>query len=293
MWFKVDDKLHDHRKTRKAGKAAMGVWVLAGSWAMDHETDGFIPDDVLTRWGSPADARRLVDAGLWREATQKGEQGWKFHDWARFQPSAAVTAAKKAAEQEAGLRGNHKRWHETRGITDPDCEYCYRVPDREPDQVPDRVEIGAPESPPNRPVPEPEPVPDEGTDVPSRRDDVERLCQHLLARVRANGAKRARVTEAWRTSARLMLDRDGYTEQQVTWLIDKATGDEFWRANILSMPKLRDKADQLRLKFGASATPQLTRLPRPDELEIPPSGMSVAEYAEWERERVERRRSNA
>ena len=46
MWFKVDDKLHDHRKARKAGKAAMGVWVLAGSWSMDNETDGFVPDDT-------------------------------------------------------------------------------------------------------------------------------------------------------------------------------------------------------------------------------------------------------
>lgn len=35
------------------------------------------------------------------------------------------------------------------------------------------------------------------------------------------------------------------------------------------------------------------RLPRPDELEIPPSGLSVTEYAEWERERIERRRRNA
>lgn len=39
-WFKVDDKLHDHRKARKAGKSAMGVWVLAGSWCMSSETAG-------------------------------------------------------------------------------------------------------------------------------------------------------------------------------------------------------------------------------------------------------------
>lgn len=271
MWFKVDDKLHDHRKSRKAGKAAMGVWVLAGSWAMDNETDGFIPDDVLTRWGTPADARRLVDAGLWREATQKGEQGWRFHDWARFQPSAAVTAAKKAAEHEAGLRGNHKRWHEARGITDPDCEYCYRVPDQEPDGVPDRVDVAPPESGANRPVPEPDPVPqDKEADASSSRDDVERLCQHLLTRVQENGAKRARVTKAWRDAARLLLDSDGYTEQQVAWLIDKATADEFWRANILSMPKLREKADQLRVKFTAATNVRQLRRDEQGQPILPP-----------------------
>lgn len=140
MWFKVDDKLHDHRKARLAKKAAMGVWVLAGSWCMDNLTDGFVPADVLPRWGTRADARALVAAGLWIEGTREGERGWQFHDWSRFQPTAAVTAATKAAEAEAGVRGNHKRWHRARGITDPDCEYCYQVPDRVPDRAPDSAE---------------------------------------------------------------------------------------------------------------------------------------------------------
>lgn len=118
-WFKVDDKLHDHRKARKAGKAAMGIWVLAGSWSMDNDTDGFIPQDVLSRWGNRSDAERLVAAGLWDPERFQGEDGYRFHDWSRFQPSAAVTAARKAAEAEVGLRGNHKRWHVDRGIRQP------------------------------------------------------------------------------------------------------------------------------------------------------------------------------
>lgn len=157
MWFKVDDKLHDHRKARKAKKAAMGVWVLAGSWCMDNLSDGFVPDDVLARWGTRADAKALVEAGLWSDATRDGEKGWQFHDWSRFQPSAAVTAATKAAEAEAGVRGNHMRWHAQRGITDQTCSYCYRVPDQEPDGVPDVLPESGPDSPPIRPVPVPEP----------------------------------------------------------------------------------------------------------------------------------------
>lgn len=170
-WFKVDDKLHDHRKSRKAGKAAMGVWVLAGSWAMDNLSDGFVPEDVLLRWGTKADAAKLVSCGLWDTAVREGEKGWQFHDWDRFQPSAAVTASIRAKEAEAGLRGNHERWHKRRGITDPDCEYCYRVPDHLPDRDPDRVHIGPKVSGANRPVPVPVPdtepngsgTPDEAT----------------------------------------------------------------------------------------------------------------------------------
>lgn len=151
-WFKVDDKLHDHRKARKAGKAAMGVWVLAGSWSMDNLTDGFVPEDVLSRWGTKADAARLVTAGMWAVAEHAGEQGWRFHDWDRFQPSAAVTASVRAKEAEAGVLGNHRRWHTDRGISDPNCEHCYRVPDREPEGQPDEV----PESGAIPPVPVPD-----------------------------------------------------------------------------------------------------------------------------------------
>lgn len=258
-WFKVDDKLHAHRKVRAAGTKALGLWVLAGSWCMDNDYDGFVPADIIKVWGSTkADAQRLVDAGFWKVATYKGEEGWRFHDWARFQPSAAVTAAKKAKEAEAGLRGNHKRWHADRGITDPDCEYCYRVPDGEPDADPIGFASGPGESPPNRPVPVPDPLPHKSPDgdvsrslAAIERDDVERICEHLANRIAEDGSKRPTITKGWRTSARLMLDTDGRTEQEVHAAIDWCQSHHFWRTNVLSMPTLREKYDRLR-KVAAS-----------------------------------------
>lgn len=176
-WFKVDDKLHDHHKSRKAGKSAMGVWVLAGSWSRDNETDGFIPEGVLLRWGTRADAKRLTDADLWIPGEKDGEAGWWFHDWARFQPGATVTAATKAKESEAGARGNHRRWHVDRGVAVTDCEYCHHGPDEPPDES-DRVAIGSPDRVPdataNRvsiaPLPLPLPDTQSATQI-ARRDD--------------------------------------------------------------------------------------------------------------------------
>uniref|UniRef100_UPI003561EE3F hypothetical protein n=1 Tax=Actinotalea sp. TaxID=1872145 RepID=UPI003561EE3F len=55
-------------------------------------------------------------------------------------------------------------------------------------------------------------------------------------------------------AARLLLDRDGRTVKQVEAAIDYATTDEFWRANILSMVKLREKYDQLRLHASRAKT---------------------------------------
>ena len=94
-WFKVDDKLHDHHKSNAAGKAAMGVWVMAGSWCADNMTDGFVPRRVLTRWGTSADARRLVQANLWQVSERYGEPGWQFVDWLDFNPSRASLEEKR------------------------------------------------------------------------------------------------------------------------------------------------------------------------------------------------------
>ena len=104
-WFKVDDKLHDHRKARAAGAAAMGVWCLAGSWAADNLTDGFIPATILPRWGRPRDANKLVEVGLWCAAEQDGEKGWRFHEWDERQPTRAQKLEERATKAEAGRIG--------------------------------------------------------------------------------------------------------------------------------------------------------------------------------------------
>lgn len=79
------------------------------------------------------------------------------------------------------------------------------------------------------------------------RADVERVCRHLADKITDNGSRRPRITATWRDEARLLLDKDGRTVQQVINAIDWCQADPFWRANILSMPKLREKYDQLRL----------------------------------------------
>jgi hypothetical protein len=101
-WFKVDDKLHDHRKVRVAGVAAMGLWTLAGSWAADNLSDGFIPESICQRWDAKfrALAARLVLAGFWIAGELDGEAGWYFHDWKSMQPSRAEVLQKRAEARE-------------------------------------------------------------------------------------------------------------------------------------------------------------------------------------------------
>jgi hypothetical protein len=92
------------------------------------------------------------------------------------------------------------------------------------------------------------------------RPDIERLCTHLADRIEANGSKRPTVTQKWRDAARLMLDRDDRTEEQIRGAIDWCQADEFWRRNVMSMPKLREQYDRLRLQAEGRRT---AAAPRP------------------------------
>jgi hypothetical protein len=109
-WFKVDDAFHSHPKVLATDPAALGLWVVAGSWSSANLTDGFVPDHVLPRLLPDAAtlARALVTNGLWR----KVRGGHQFHDWAAYQPTAKSvreTREKRAAAGRIGGLTSGKR----------------------------------------------------------------------------------------------------------------------------------------------------------------------------------------
>jgi hypothetical protein len=93
------------------------------------------------------------------------------------------------------------------------------------------------------------------------RPEVVGLCDLLAGLVEANGSRRPSVTKAWLTDSRLMLDVDQRTPQQVETIIRWSQADPFWRANILSMAKLRKQFDRLRLARNADIEGRRGRSP--------------------------------
>ena len=256
-WFKVDDGFAGHRKVIALRRGterlrAIGLWTLSGSLSAEHELGGLIPDYLIAELGATKkDIDALVRVGLWERVDDEQPV---FHDWDHYQPDAETLKAQRVKESVSGQLGNHKRWHVSRGVAVRDCEFCYRPPDREPDEEPDRVSVGVGIGSAS-PVPEPEPDSSDSDEslrvagaIELVRDDVERICELLADRIEANGSPRPAITAKWRDAARLMLDRDGRTEAEVIGAIDWCQADEFWRANVLSLPKLREKYDQLRLQ---------------------------------------------
>lgn len=91
-WFRVDDGLFLHQKIIKAGNAAMGLWLRAGSWSAHHLTEGFIPDSVIEVLGTGTQRNKLTKVGLWTEV----EGGCQFHEWNERQPTRDEVADQRA-----------------------------------------------------------------------------------------------------------------------------------------------------------------------------------------------------
>lgn len=82
-WFKVDDGFWSHPKVLTLPASAGWLWLRAGTYSMQHLTDGVVLAPIIQMLGSVEDAEVLVDAGLW---IRDGET-FVFHDWAKYQPS--------------------------------------------------------------------------------------------------------------------------------------------------------------------------------------------------------------
>jgi len=125
-WFKVDDGLHSSKPVlripRRYRAPAVGLWILAGTWSAQEELDGFVPDFVLEELcGTTALAQQLVRVGLWEVALGNsddlhlpldkslgvsGVPGWRFKNWAKYQPTRAELA--EIREKERVRKANYR-----------------------------------------------------------------------------------------------------------------------------------------------------------------------------------------
>lgn len=63
--LKIDSRVFAHPKVMWAGNAAVGLWVRLACWAVsEHPGDWHVPERLARQYGTPAQLRRLVAAGL-------------------------------------------------------------------------------------------------------------------------------------------------------------------------------------------------------------------------------------
>lgn len=261
---------------RRAGAEAEHLYIRSLAHAKAGQTDGFIGDFDLpiVAVGMKNAAKRansLVRVGLWIEVTG----GWEIRNWAKWNMTGEEIRTDKARKRESAIATNHQRWHIEKGVKDEKCPHCNGAPigDRlaTPIATPigdgslsevKRSEVKSSQSEVKSHVAAvATPIVDASADAETTKDereDVTRICNHLADRIEANGSKRPDIGKGWLDAARLMLDKDGREESDIHGAIDWSQSHEFWRSNVLSLPKLRERFDTLRLQAqrkGSTSTP--------------------------------------
>lgn len=253
-WFKVDDKLHTSRKLlsipRRYRLSALGLWTLAGSWSADQLTDGKVPDYMVEEWGgTKVLVDWLVKSDLWQEIPD----GTQFKNWAEYQPTKATIEGEREKNREKLRKWRERNQGSTKGDNRDETGY---EPDGNPAPVPTRPD-------PTRPIKEEA----KASSSEHERPDVERVIQSFSDMLKANDIKH-KPGQTWRTAARLLIDRDGYTPEQIIFVAKFATADEFWKSNILSLPKLREKFEALKIKAQAQNNPHTQMRPTASQVRL-------------------------
>lgn len=95
-WFALDDGFDSHPKVRKAGNAAVGLFVRLGVHATKHLTEGHLDGDIVRDYGTPATVRKLISVGMLhafghdcKRCEQPAEDGYVIHDYLDYNKSRA------------------------------------------------------------------------------------------------------------------------------------------------------------------------------------------------------------
>lgn len=165
-----DPKVRALARYGRSARPARDLYVQMILYCKRTLSDGFVPDEqigVLVYPDPPSvgarEADYLAEVGL----IHRQGQGWVVSAFLRRNKSRAEVEAEAAGRAEKGVRGNHDRWHVSRGVVKDDCPLCLarRSPPRSP---PDRT--GDPPTIPNGSPPRSPPrSPNDRTDDIDRR----------------------------------------------------------------------------------------------------------------------------
>lgn len=252
-WARLDDRMPWSRKIQPLSDRAFRLYVTGIAFCAAELTDGFISDANLAllplKRGRNDAARELEDCKLWTRT----DGGWMVHDFLEYNRSAAQVKQERKNVAARQQRFRDRRNGVTNGVADAVTD-----DQEQPNEAPrNGVSNASPSRPvPSRPTSSNEEASSLRSDGVADRPEVEQLCTELADLIEANGSRRPAITKKWQDAARLMIDKDGRTYDSIMGAIHWSQNDPFWRSNILSMPKLREKYDTMRLQAERNNQPR-------------------------------------
>lgn len=247
-----------------AGPDAEILYIRMISWcAMHPETDGVIPLEVTKSRLGFTDAPTRLKALEANSLVTVDDTTVTITSWIRWNGSwSDIKAADDARKASARERKARQRARQAAAKTNP--ETAAPAPEETP--APALVDTDEPAADTLEATVIDQDADTSDAPTPTReRPDVEAVCDHMADSVAARTGRRPRITKRWRDAARLMIDRDQRPTDQIHAAIDWVAQSDFWAANILGVPKLREKWDTIYLQARREKHAQSPRVTRAEE----------------------------
>jgi hypothetical protein len=247
-----------------AGPDAEILYIRMISWcAMHPETDGVIPLEVAKSRLGFTDAPTRLEALEANSLVTVDDTTVTITSWIRWNGSwSDIKAADDARKASARERKARQRARQAAAKTNP--ETAAPAPEETP--APALVDTDEPAADTLEATVIDQDADTSDAPTPTReRPDVEAVCDHMADSVAARTGRRPRITKRWRDAARLMIDRDQRPTDQIHAAIDWVAQSDFWAANILGLPKLREKWDTIYLQARREKHAQSPRVTRAEE----------------------------
>lgn len=95
-WFRLEDSFYDNPKVRRAGNAAVGLWVRCATYSARQLTDGRIPAYVVREMGKPTEIAAATRSGLWLP----DDEEYVMPDYLEYNPSASHIKQRRKRDAE-------------------------------------------------------------------------------------------------------------------------------------------------------------------------------------------------
>lgn len=247
-----------------AGPNAEILYIRMISWcAMHPETDGVIPLEVAKSRLGFTDAPTRLEALEANSLVTVDDTTVTITSWIRWNGSwSDIKAADDARKASARERKARQRARQAAAKTNPETA----APAPEETLALALVDTDEPAADTLEATVIDQDADTSDAPTPTReRPDVEAVCDHMADSVAARTGRRPRITKRWRDAARLMIDRDQRPTDQIHAAIDWVAQSDFWAANILGLPKLREKWDTIYLQARREKHAQSPRVTRAEE----------------------------
>lgn len=247
-WIESHQGLPSHPKTKKLRRllnistpTAVGHLHMFWWWAMDHAQDGDLSRydvfDIADACEWEGDAHQLFHALCEARFIECIDTRYVIHDWYEY-AGKLIELRKKDAERKKNSRNKRPE--------QPNPEDVHGTSDGHPEESDGNLpeSICNPNLNPNLNL-------KPNKELKAYRPETIDLTNHLIFWMKQNNSKAKVPTslDKWNDEMDKLERIDKYDYTQIRTAIDWCQQDSFWKSNILSVPKLREKMSTIVLQM--------------------------------------------